>query len=214
MRLTSGRGVAAVVIASLVTAVVIALSFLFTWTPGAYRLQVGHAVLVMLYGTALAFCLPPGRQVRCALSLSVLASIQVAWIAVALSLVSTLSFSGPDTNVLAGGLFLSGIVLAIPLMKVAGNLWPFVPMGLGGTAAAAISMAGFTLTSSGNRVAVAVVPLHLALAWTLCFIAIRSTKRSLPGHCSDCGYDLAGLGGVICPECGASVPTANASTTQ
>lgn len=42
------------------------------------------------------------------------------------------------------------------------------------------------------------VPL-LAMAWFA-----RPRKRSLPGHCNGCGYDLRGLAGT-CPECGALV---------
>lgn len=214
MKPLSRQSVAATAIAATVTVVVIALSFLFSWTPGAYRLQVGHAFLVMLYGTALAFCLPLGKRIKCAVSLSVLASIQVAWIAAALSLVSTLSYSGPDPNVLSGGLFVSGIVLAIPLMNVVRRPWPLLPMGLGGAAGAAIAMAGITAMSSGNKVAFAVVPLHVALAWTLCFIVIRSTTRYRPGYCAQCGYNLTGLTAPICPECGTPIPDSPAMPAQ
>lgn len=209
MNRLSKRSIAAIAIAASVTVIAIALSLFFTSTPGAYRLQVGHAFLVMFYGTALACFLPRGKRIKCAVSLSVLASIQVAWIAVALSLVSTLSYSGPDTNVLSGGLFVSGIVLAIPLMNAVRKPWPLLPMGVGGATGAAIALAGMTATSSGSRVALAVVPLHVALAWTLCLIVIRLTTRHRPGHCSECGYCLAGLVDPICPECGTPIPPQN-----
>ena len=30
----------------------------------------------------------------------------------------------------------------------------------------------------------------------------------IPGHCVECGYDMAGLAGTRCPECGAEGPQA------
>lgn len=33
----------------------------------------------------------------------------------------------------------------------------------------------------------------------------RAGKREKPGHCRECGYDLAGLAGEKCPECGTLV---------
>lgn len=32
----------------------------------------------------------------------------------------------------------------------------------------------------------------------------RTRRVVLPGHCAGCGYDLRGLGGGRCPECGAA----------
>lgn len=44
---------------------------------------------------------------------------------------------------------------------------------------------------------------------------IRAAKRLIarhgpqPGHCRGCGYDLAGIGNAVCPECGQPMPGAS-----
>lgn len=40
---------------------------------------------------------------------------------------------------------------------------------------------------------------HVPLNWA------RSRKRSQPGHCSNCDYDLTGNVSRVCPECGTHV---------
>lgn len=41
----------------------------------------------------------------------------------------------------------------------------------------------------------------------LLFIAGRKNRREITGRCTGCGYDLTGLPGMVCPECGRKVAT-------
>jgi predicted amidophosphoribosyltransferase len=33
-------------------------------------------------------------------------------------------------------------------------------------------------------------------------VALCRKRKTSPGHCPKCGYDLAGIAGGVCPECG------------
>ncbi len=53
----------------------------------------------------------------------------------------------------------------------------------------------------------AVLLWHLAVAAILAFWVVRQWRSIKPDHaCQSCGYDLRGLAGAACPECGAPVP--------
>ncbi len=52
----------------------------------------------------------------------------------------------------------------------------------------------------------------LLAAATCCFRAAKrliARYRPQPGHCQSCGYDLSGINGSVCPECGQETPGAS-----
>lgn len=50
------------------------------------------------------------------------------------------------------------------------------------------------------------VPLLGVLGIVLGGRSCAEEERASAGRCSGCGYELAGLGHGVCPECGAAVP--------
>jgi hypothetical protein len=52
-----------------------------------------------------------------------------------------------------------------------------------------------------------IVPLWAVgvVSGTVCVFASRRSRRSQRGHCTKCSYNLAGLRGDVCPECGETI---------
>lgn len=70
--------------------------------------------------------------------------------------------------------------------------------------------------AGGGRVFAAPIVIPLALSGgasgLLWWRELRRRRRALQGHCRKCGYDLRGLAGGNCPECGAVAPAPAAAT--
>lgn len=71
---------------------------------------------------------------------------------------------------------------------------------LNGLLIALVAYAAFVGEGPIDLMLLAVTP-----ATTLIAIHVGRKKPILAGHCQTCGYDLAGLKGGICPECGAAI---------
>jgi len=56
---------------------------------------------------------------------------------------------------------------------------------------------------------------HYAVFGSVVLWAVRARMRRLSGsHCAGCGYDLAGIEGPVCPECGRARVTATAPASK
>lgn len=86
--------------------------------------------------------------------------------------------------------------------KWAGLVLSVVIAGAWFTAIAALWRDGHSLV---ELVFLYVLPLPLMAALPALVLLLSRRPRPLPGHCR-CGYNLAGLDGKVCPECGLADP--------
>lgn len=59
-------------------------------------------------------------------------------------------------------------------------------------------------TAGAGRILSVHIPIWMPVVVTASATVVtwRRSRRPLPGHCRNCGYDLAGVVAPVCPECG------------
>jgi len=113
----------------------------------------------------------------------------------------------------ATALMLAGVILSASVWWIMRSRTAMIgTLALSATGAALESIVIAAPTAIGGDIAIAIPwfmwawnPLLFAL---LLYVAVRARLRAWPEYaCQTCGYDLRGITGKVCPECGAGVHT-------
>lgn len=131
------------------------------------------------------------------------------WKATAAMMAAKFTFGGllPTAPWVNGGFAMNGVLSYVPVLGVlwaATGSWRLA-LAMMGAAAALIMPSGhimFTRLTSGQML-VYVVGVNAVLCSMLMWWGVRARRRVWPAHvCRGCGYDLRGIPGDVCPECG------------